>query len=358
MELFFELIQIALGTRDVLSRVPSADEWKQIYNEAQRQAVTGVAIEGIDKLPLEQRPNQMMVLEWIGMAEMIRQRNLVLNKRSVEIQQTFAEVGFRSCILKGQGNARMYPNPTSRMPGDIDVWVDGERIAINNFVDGLVEEAHKGYKDVAFHFNDVEVEAHYFPTYLNSFSKNKRLQRYIEENRERQFTNVAELDGGGRIYVPTDDFNVVYQMCHLYHHFFCEGIGLRHFIDYFYLLKKVTEDGLLADYRLRVVEQFKNLGMLRFVTGVMWIEKEILGLDTKCLLVEGDEKTGKLVLNEIIEYGNFNKTAMAGKALMTSKLSNTFRPVKYLFQFPKESMDRLLFLGRLQFWKLNSLVNS
>jgi len=351
MELFFELIQIALGTRDVLSRVPSADEWKQIYNEAQRQAVTGVAVEGLDKLPLEQRPNQMMVLEWIGMAEMIRQRNLVLNKRSTEIQQTFTKAGFRSCILKGQGNARMYPNPVSRMPGDIDVWVDGERSAINEFVDGLVEEAHKGYKDVAFHFNDVEVEAHYFPTYLNSFSKNKRLQRYIEENRDRQFTNVTELDGGGRIYVPTDDFNVVYQMCHLYHHFFCEGIGLRHFVDYYFLLKRLSENG---DARRNAAQQFQELGMIRFVAGVMWIEKEILGLCSDCLLVPVDEKTGKLILKEIMEYGNFNKADMAGKTVTASKLSNTFRPVRYLFQFPKESIDRILFLCRLQFWKLRA----
>ena len=94
--------------------------------------------------------------------------------------------------------------------------------------------------------------------------------------------------------------------------------------------------------------------MLRFAKGVMWIEKELLGLSGEHLLVEGDEKTGKLILKEILEYGNFNQADMEGKSVTTSKLSNTFRPFKYLLNFPKESIDRILFLGRLQIWKLSS----
>lgn len=353
MVLFFELIQVALGTRDALSRVPNVNEWKKIYIEAQRQAVTGIAVEGIDKLPQSQRPNQMMVLEWIGETEMIRQRNLVLNKRSVEIQEAFLKFGLRSCILKGQGNAAMYPNPYSRMPGDIDIWVDGDRKAINGFVGGLTSEAHKGYKDIAFHYKDVEIEAHYFPTYLNGYSKNKLLQRYIEENKEQQFEHWVVLEDGGKLCVPSDGFNVVYQMCHLYHHFFCEGIGLRHFIDYYYLLRRLADNWLLlADYRSEVAEQFRKLGMLRFVTGVMWVEKEILGIESEYLIADVDESVGQLILKEIIEYGNFNKVNMKGKNVLASKLSSAFRPLKYLFQFPKESFDRIVFLIRLQFGKV------
>lgn len=31
-------------------------------------------------------------------------------------------------------------------------------------------------------------------------------------------------------------FNVIYQLCHLYHHFFDEGIGMRQIIDYYYVV--------------------------------------------------------------------------------------------------------------------------
>ena len=349
MELFFELIQVSLGVRDRLTRAPNKNEWSQFIYEAKRQAVMGIIVDGMDLLPKEQRPDQMILLEWIGLAEMVRQQNVVLNKRTIEVQNTFAEAGFRSCILKGQGNARMYPNPFARMTGDIDIWVDGERNAIDEFVAGFTADYHKGYKDVAFHYKDVEVEAHYFPAYLNSFTKNKKLHRYIEENKERQFTNWVDIEGNNKFSVPTDDFNIIYQMCHLYNHFFCEGVGLRHFIDYFYLLKRIKGDG---DCYARFKEQFRQLGMLRFVSGVMWIENRILGLANEYLLVDVDERTGRLILKEILEYGNFNKVDMQGKSVMTTKLSNTFRPFKYIFQFPKESIDRIGFLIRLQFWKV------
>ena len=43
------------------------------------------------------------------------------------------ENGFPNCILKGQGNALMYPDPYARVPGDIDIWLDGGREKILDF---------------------------------------------------------------------------------------------------------------------------------------------------------------------------------------------------------------------------------
>ena len=52
------------------------------------------------------------------------------------------EDGLRCCILKGQGNALMYPNPYSRTPGDIDVWIDADvyksQVVISADWDGLL----------------------------------------------------------------------------------------------------------------------------------------------------------------------------------------------------------------------------
>lgn len=334
MELFFELIQVALGIRNELSRVLTVDEWKQIYQESQRQAVIGVTVEGIDKLPQEQRPSQVMVLEWIGAAEIIRKRNKILNQRCVEIQLLFAQAGFRSCILKGQGNATMYPNPYSRMPGDIDIWVDGERDAIIDFVKGFAPAANIKYKDIAFHYKDVDVEAHFFPAYLNNFKYNKRFQQFISRNKAKQFEHLTEFENA-KIYTPTDDFNIIYQMAHLYHHFFCEGIGMRHFIDYYYLLKKVNGKALYID--------FSQFGMQRFAEGVMWVEKELLGLPETLLIAKPNAKVGKVLMNEIILYGNFGNFKNLNKTVRQVKWGNTLRPIKYLNVFPRDSFDRLLF---------------
>ena len=58
-----------------------------------------------------------------------------------------------------------------------------------------------------------------------------------------QCSNIVSLpDDAGDIAIPTTAFNVIYQLCHLYHHFFDEGIGMRQMIDYYYV---VNDDELL-----------------------------------------------------------------------------------------------------------------
>ena len=64
--LFVELLQISVGTRDSFSRVPSALEWERIFDEAQRQAVAGIMLAGMERMPDEQRPNKVLLLQWIG----------------------------------------------------------------------------------------------------------------------------------------------------------------------------------------------------------------------------------------------------------------------------------------------------
>lgn len=126
MTLFYELIQVALGNRTVLSRTPSETEWHDLYKMCQKQSVTGVALDALESLSEQrQKPPLDLLYQWIGYVEQIKQQNLRVNRRCMEITRMFTEAGFKSCILKGQGNARMYPNPLARTAGDIDVWVSG-----------------------------------------------------------------------------------------------------------------------------------------------------------------------------------------------------------------------------------------
>lgn len=85
LDLFVELLQVSLGARDCLSRVPTSKEWEELFDESARQAVSGIALEGIQELPEAQRPPQMLLFEWIGVSEQIRQQNLVVDKQTREI---------------------------------------------------------------------------------------------------------------------------------------------------------------------------------------------------------------------------------------------------------------------------------
>ena len=52
-------------------------------------------------------------------------------------------------------------------------------------------------------------------------------------------------DGAGDIAIPTTAFNVIYQLTHLYHHFFDEGIGMRQIIDYFLVVNDFSKNVFL-----------------------------------------------------------------------------------------------------------------
>lgn len=255
MTLFYELIQIALGNRSVVIRTPSEAEWHDLYKMCQKQSVTGVAFEALESLNVQrQKPPLDLLYQWIGDVEQIKQQNLRVNRRCVEISRMFADAGFKACILKGQGNARMYTNPLARTSGDIDVWVDVDgrckKEDVRNKVDQFVHSRFPGVKGGRMHiefpvFDDVAVEVHYIPRYMYAPWHDRRLQAFFREKAEEQFCNQVTLEGvEGTCVVPTVEFNLVQQLSHMMSHVMGEGIGLRQFIDYYYVLRQFRDESL------------------------------------------------------------------------------------------------------------------
>ena len=161
--LFFELIQVAIGHRNKLSHAPTEGEWTELFELSHKQAVVGVAFLALDKLNKEgQKPPLALLFEWIGCAEQIKKQNYTINERCAEITEFFKNEGYRSCILKEQGNALMYSDPFSRSSGDIDIWVEGEREVIRELVFSRCPNAEDSSLHINFPlFKDVEVEVHY-----------------------------------------------------------------------------------------------------------------------------------------------------------------------------------------------------
>ena len=228
-----------------MSMVVAKIDWRQLYTFASRQALLGFCFDGIERLTkefseeLKQNPmGRDLLMTWMGAAQQIRRQNMKVNAVAGKLYSKFREDGLRCCILKGQGNALMYPNPYSRTPGDIDVWVNASREEITDYA-----KRHFNLEDdIRFHhlettMDGVPVELHFFPGIMNNPIYNARLQKWFKRNTDLQCSNVVSLpDGIGEIAIPTTAFNVVYQLTHLYHHFFDEGIGMRQIIDYYYVV--------------------------------------------------------------------------------------------------------------------------
>ena len=349
MTLFYELIQVALGNRAVLSKTPSDEEWERLYILCQQQAVTGVTFDALNKLNGQGlKPPKKLLYQWIGNAEQIKARNLLVNKRCGEVTRMFAETGFRTCILKGQGNARLYPNSLSRMTGDIDVWVDADRSRIDEFIHRHFPDIRGGRMHIEFPvFDDVPVEVHYIPIYMYAPSHNRMIQAYFQELADKQFENHVAFEGcDGNCAVPATEFNLIQQMAHMMNHFMGEGIGLRQFIDYYYVLKSLpltpSPKGEGSDYQLL----FKRMGLLKFAQGVMWVEKELFGLKDEYLIVEPSERIGRAIQQTIEEGGNFGHhnrlNIYRHQSLFGRAVGGALQSLRAMHYFPLEASWKII----------------
>ena len=186
-------------------------------------------------------------MTWMGKAQQIRRQNMKVNAVAGKLFSMLREDGLRCCILKGQGNALMYPNPYSRTPGDIDVWIHASRERIIEYASKKFElEDDIRLQHLETSLDGVPVELHFFPCSMNNPIYHTRLQKWFRRNADLQCSHIVGLPDGARdIAIPTTAFNVIYQLMHLYHHFFDEGIGMRQIIDYFLVVNDFSKNVFL-----------------------------------------------------------------------------------------------------------------
>ena len=238
----FAFLRYCLGKKRNMSRVIAGMNWHELYSFVSKQALLGLCFDGIERLgeeyPEELRLNPIgreLLMTWMGKAQQIRRQNMMVDAVAGKLFSMLREDGFRCCVLKGQGNALMYPNPYSRTPGDIDVWIDASRERIMEYAQKKFELGDDiRLQHLETSLDGVPVELHFFPCSMNNPIYHARLQKWFRRNVDLQCSHIVGLpDGAGDIAIPTTAFNVIYQLTHLYHHFFDEGIGMRQIIDYF-----------------------------------------------------------------------------------------------------------------------------
>ena len=238
LQIFFDFLRFCIGSDSEISSSLKDADWKEQYAIAKKQCLVGVLFDGIKKLPAEHvGMKKELLLQWMAESQMLEKANVRLNDAAILVSEWFRKKGFRTCILKGQGNALMYPNPYSRTPGDIDIWVEGGDKRVISFVRSISPHEKACYHHIEFpSYKGVEVEVHYRPSFLLCFWHNRKLQKYYERVKEEQFSHRVMLGEQGEIAIPTVEFNLIFQLTHIYAHLMNEGIGLRQLVDYYYVL--------------------------------------------------------------------------------------------------------------------------
>lgn len=368
--IFFDFLQFCIGSvADIPVSVKDVD-WKVLYAIAKKQALLGVLFYGIRRLPKELAPEQKLLMQWMVMAEQIRKQNIRLFQDSVKVCQNFENEGFANCILKGQGNTLLYPDPYMRTPGDIDISLSGGRKKIMEYVNKVCPNQVVRYHHVDFPVMKAAIEVHFTPSYMFFPIHNSRMQKWFKEVMDLQCSNVVTLpDGYGEIHVPQVSFNVIYILSHLYRHIFTEGIGLRQLLDYYFVLVKWHTDltNLTDSKNLPQMTQIntdldalqhklKYLGLWKFAQAVMFVMKEVFGLSEDKMIAPMDEREGRFLLAEIMRGGNFGQyDDRMGSKVSESKIHRYFRMnlrnLRFVKHYPTEALSEPLFRTCFAVWK-------
>ena len=225
------------------------------------------------------------------------------------------------------------------MSGDIDVWTQGKSIK------ETIQFAHKHnpkgkacYHHVDYGmFKDVEVEVHYRPTFMNSLIANHRLQKWIKKRESTQFDNgIYLLESSKKLAIPSWEFNVVLQLSHIYRHVIQGGIGFRQIIDYYYLLR--SDDGGQKEAAFMTLDY---LGLNKIAGAVMWVLKEVLGIQDDFLIAPTDEKRGRFLYDEIMLGGNFgyyDKRVKHSNSSLQKNLNRLKQDIRLVRYFPSECL--------------------
>ena len=347
-----ELLQVALGVRQGLSHVPTADEWNAMFRFAHKQVLQGIMFGGVERLPKECCPPQRLLLKWFAMAERIKRQNAVVDGAVQKLIETDFE-GCSKVVLKGQAVALYYPEPWRRMPGDIDIWCVRHgmtlsqsrqvmaRVALARVPDAGIQPHHTDWPSV----DGVHVEIHFTPSTVCNPLYNHRVQRYFEQNLLRCRNNRLPVD-----------VDFVFQLIHVRKHLISEGVGMRHVIDLYMTYCSLTSDENRAALRNINSRLLAHLGLLSFAEAMMWVLHRIDNNVNPALIgIKADARRGAFVWHKVMDGGNFGWYSTDNGEVGANRLAHLlyFGRIAWLCfkYFPAESICSPFFRIYIKLWR-------
>lgn len=338
--------------KNMIPDIENDEEWKEVIALGKEQAVVGILERGIRLVPPERRPSEELLLQSLLMSKKTALINKKVDMAAIKVANMFEQAGFHYCLLKGQGNALLYPDPTARMPGDIDIWIAASPRQVITFARKEKPRAKACYHHVEYVKCDgVEVELHYRPAFLNHPLHNSRLQKWFLNEAQAQCSHRVELpNGAGAINVPTDTFNRIFLMAHIMNHVVHDGLGVRQLMDYYFLLRK----GFTPEEQQRDVQLLRHFGLYNITASVMYTLRQLFAMPVDKMLVPPDRRRGLFLLKEVLEGGNFGHYNPQYRKARTSFSKNILRlkrDLRLVIMFPSECLSEPIFRLWHFFWR-------
>lgn len=254
---FLALVKVGIGKAKSVT-LSNAD-WCAMHTIAEQQGLFAILLDGIEKLPENNRPKQKLLLEWIGeVLQNYEYRYDAYKKTISELAGFYNTHDYKMMILKGYACSLDWPKPEHRPCGDIDIWqfeMQKEADALLKLEKRIsIDDGH--HQHTVFDWGDFVVENHYDFVNTHSNKTNKELEPVLKKLAmdDRFFVDVQ----GEKVFLPSANFNALFLLRHMLLHFVAVGVNLRTVLDWGFfwqnhgkLVDVIWLDSILAKFRMK-----------------------------------------------------------------------------------------------------------
>lgn len=260
-----QLVQIALNDGINCEYVSSVN-WESLMELAIKQGVLGLVFEALQSHPELIEIDIDWKLELFGQVRNQEMEYFAHEAFILEHNAFLEENGIRMMILKGYGLSKLWPIPSHRPTGDVDIyefgkWREADELVAAKY--GIKIDAEHHHHTV-YSINGICVENHY--DFINQYVKasSRKLEaEYKRLAREEEPEKIQISTDGGKteILVPSPNLNALFLLRHHSYHFTATELSLRMLLDWYFFKK---EYGDKVDWKY-IEHWCDEIGMKRFL---------------------------------------------------------------------------------------------
>lgn len=257
---FLTLVRMGIGHSCVL---PDVVDWQAIKTLSDKQGLTAIIVDGIEKLPDTKRPPKELLLQWIGEVFQNYENRYKLYQRAIaELAGWYNAHGYKMMVLKGYACSIDWAKPEHRPCGDIDIWLFGKQkeadaalAASSNFHDPSFKIDSSHHHHTVFNWNGFSVENHYDFINVYRYESNKKYEALLKELGKDGTNSVILKDE--KVYLPKPNLHTLFLLRHSMMDFVASALSLRQVLDWAFFVAKNTRKidwkwilGVLKEYQM------------------------------------------------------------------------------------------------------------
>ena len=304
----FTLLRLALCDnsckQDIFKNI-TAQDWLHIYDIALEQGVLAVVYDGIQKLDDSFTPEIETKIQWaynVNHIEKIYSKQVAV---ATKLTKLFAEHDITTLILKGLSTASLYPIPSHRSSGDIDVYLMGKYDDANALATTMGKSVQCDYfVHSEFMFEGINIENH---RYIVNPAVN-RYASYIEQVLENMVADNSPHPTIENARISSAEFAILFYLRHASWHFARESVRLRDICDWAMILKQYSDSVAWSN----LVQILEKANLTRFASIITSVTASVLGCDYTQLFSDKYEQLSARVLEDILSFQNPQKHKKIG----------------------------------------------